>query len=511
MKKQRLPQGLIVAMFSVVIVGSNREGRTDDLAEPVKRFRDVVTSKQVKPYSEAALSLRRWMIANDPFRPKYHFTGPENWINDPNGPIYCNGKYHLFYQFTPFVKGSRHGMCWGHAVSEDLVHWVDWPVAIWPDSRWDRGGVYSGNTLLDGRGRLSALYTGNVRGHAETYGMLAWSDDGGVTWAKKMVMDDRQRPNEKSPVHWDGFTWQEANQWHQLVGGTDKGQGAAWLWASPDLEHWTLQKNIAPTIKYGDFWELPYLIPLGNKHVLLVGSGNPYWVGTYDKTTMMFTPDQEHPRSIDNGTYYSFNLNMVDNKGPGGTQRRIMHGWATIGRSPTQGVPYWESAHSIPRVLTLRDHRVWQEPIPELQVLRGRGSEYKNLAVAPESANRLRNVKGDAMEIRATFRPGTAQRFGVRVRTSATDPKTALTVWFDAKGRTFGAKNVSMESDLKPGDPVTMRIFVDRSIVEVYVNGHANTTSAFHDPAAQGIDLFAEGGTCMLESLDVWPLRSAWE
>ena len=287
------------------------------------------------------------MIENDPHRPIYHFTGPESWINDPNGPIYHAGQYHLFYQFAPMLPDAHGGwrrspMCWGHAVSTDLVHWVDWPVALWPDTPYDRAGVYSGNTVIDSQGFPCALYTGNVAGHRETYGMLARSTDGWITWQKTMVMDNSQRPNADSPVHWDGQVWREGDRWCQLVGGTTGGsgrQGAAWLWTSPDLNHWTLQKNIAPSIKYGDYWELPYLIPLGGRHVLLAGCGNPCWVGTYDAQSMLFTPDDPRPASIDNGTYYSFNVNMVDDKGPGGSRRQLMHGWVTGPESPTKTRP----------------------------------------------------------------------------------------------------------------------------------------------------------------------------
>ena len=247
--------------------------------------------------------------------------------------------------------------------------------------------------------------------------------------------------------------------------------------------------------------------------VLLAGVGNnPYWVGTYDTKTMLFTPDRAEPRSIDKrGNYYSFNPNMVDDKGPGGAPRRIMHGWATIGRTPTRTVPYWEHAHSIPRVLTLKDGRVWQEPIPELRMLRADKQSFKNLDITPESGDQLKSVKGDALEIIATFKPGTAQRFGIKVRSSATDSNVNVPVWFDTRELTFGAAQADMASDLKPGDPVTLHVFVDRSVVEVYLNGNANTAACWHDPAAQGIELFAQGGSCTLESLEVWRLGSAWD
>ena len=481
------------------------------LVPEVENYRSVLRSKDVAEFSKAALALRKWMIANDPFRPLYHFTGPESWINDPNGPIYYQGRYHLFYQYNPIVDGRKSATCWGHAVSKDLVGWVDWPIAIWPDTPEDRAGAFSGNTFIDDNGDLCALYTGNVHEHGETYGILARSTDGFATCTKKVVMDNKQRPNPQSPVHWDGYVWKEGKTWCQLIGGCTAGRGAAWLWKSPDLQQWTLQKDIAPAIHLGGFWELPYLIPLGDRHVLMVGAGNPYWVGTYDATAMLFTPDRAQPRSMDNGNYYSFNPNMVDDKGPGGAPRRIMHGWATIGRTPTRTVPYWEHAHSIPRVLTLKDGRVWQEPIPELRTLRADKQSFKNLVVTPESGALLKTVKGDSLEIIATFKPATARRFGINVRNSAADPKLGVPVWFDARDLAFGAGKVSMSSDLKSGDPVTLRVFVDRCMIEVYVNGNANTVASHHDPAAQGVALFSTGGACTLETLEVWRMKSIWE
>ncbi|MEI6783142.1 MAG: hypothetical protein WCQ21_19725, partial [Verrucomicrobiota bacterium] len=167
-------------------------------------YRVVVKSTDLEIYSRAALASRQWSMRNDPYRPLYHFTGVESWINDPNGPIYHNGKYHLFYQFDPQVSDGKGGWCrsarcWGHAVSGDLVHWKDWPVAVWPDTPYDRNGVYSGNTFSH-EGKIHGLYTGNVNGQLETYGMLTWSEDGGVTFKKKMVMPNDQRPNKNSPV-----------------------------------------------------------------------------------------------------------------------------------------------------------------------------------------------------------------------------------------------------------------------------------------------------------------------
>ena len=503
----------VACWFALAIVAA--ESRAEDVGEIdiqklVSDYRAVLKSKDVAIYSKAALDLRRGIIANDPHRPIYHFTGPESWINDPNGPIFYKGKYHLFYQFDPIVNGGRSGRTWGHAVSDDLVHWKDWPVVLWPDTKYDRSGVFSGNTVVDD-GKIKALYTGNVNGWSETYGMLAWSDDGGITFQKQMVMPNSDRPNATSPVHWDGQVWKDGNQWLQLIGGTTGSQGAAFLWKSPDLVHWTFIKPLFVSAT-ASFFELPYLIPLDGRHVLMSGAAlNPYWIGSYDDKLHVFLPDKNEPESFDAGTYYSFNPNMTDNKGSRGSVRRIVHGWVpTPERPATKDVPYWQGAHSIPRVMTLKDGRLDIQPIAEIEKLRGLKRSFNNVTVGEGVAVPLKGVSGSALEIVAKFSPGKARRFGIKVRASA-DGSVSLPVWFDSAGSEFGSGDRSSKCYLKPGEDVTMRIFVDRSIVEVYVGGRVMTRFTLNDPAAQLIVPFAEGGAAVLKEIDVWQMKSMWD
>jgi len=482
------------------------------MKKTIEAFRAAVKTKAVQTFSETALALRRCMIAKDPHYPVYHFAGPESWVNDANGVIYHQGKYHLFYQFDPIVDGVRSARCWGHAVSEDLVHWEDWPVALWPDTSYDRNGVFSGNVVIDEDGSAVALYTGHVNGHQEAYGMLARSTDDLLTWRKQMVMHNRQRPNSQSPVHWDAQVWRDSDTWYQLVGGATgeaNPQGAAFLWTSPDLQDWTLQKPIARGGP-GEFWELPYLIPLGEKYVFTVGvRGNPYWVGTYDREAMRFTPDDPVWGSIDAGDYYAVNPHMVDDKGAGGTARRIMHAWVTSPPSPTEGVPYWQGMHAIPRVITIEEGRLVQQPIPELEVLRGQNQTFGDLIVTPESRGLLDGIRGDALEIIAKFRPCDAGCFGLKVRAAA-DGETAVPVWYNVQSGEFGVADKRAVSDLMPGEAVQMHVFVDRSVIEVYVNGHAITKVAFVDPAAQNVEVFSCEGTCSVDQIGIWQMGSMW-
>lgn len=235
----------------------------------------------------------------------------------------------------------------------------------------------------------------------------------------------------------------------------------------------------------------------------------PYWGGSYDKKTMTFTPDNTEPGFVDRGDYYAVNPHMVDDKGSDGSQRRIMHAWVRNPPSPTKSVAYWQGIHSIPRVITLKDGRLIQKPIPELQVLRGEKQSLQNLIINPNSTGIIESISGDALEIIANFKPNNARRFGLKVRVSP-DGKINLPVWYDIQKSEFGIADKHTASDVNPGQTVKMHIFVDRSVIEAFVNGKAITKVAYLNPEAEGIELFAEDGDCILECLDVWKMNPIW-
>ncbi len=278
---------------------------------------------------------------------------------------------------------------------------------------------------------------------------------------------------------------------------------------SPQLVNdWTLEKNIASSLKYGHYWELPYLVPLGGRYVLMVGAGNPYWVGSYDPKTMTF--EVETPvRQVDTGHYYSFNPHMVDDKGLNNTRRRIMHGYAPIGRPPViEGGSWGEGAHSIPRIITLKDERLWQEPIPELQKLRYGKQTLEKQAVTGDKPVHLKSIRGDSLEIIASLHRGTAKRCGFIVR--ADKGGNGISVWAD-EGDRFGIGERGNVLYGKPGEAVTLRIFVDRGVMEVYCNGGAVTHKCFAKADCVEVFAFSEGGNCTVESLEGWKMKSMWE
>ncbi len=484
-------------------------------------FFEVIDSKDPQVYGKAARAVREIMKA-DPHRPAYHFQGPLGWMNDPNGPIYFQGEYHVFFQHNPLSGRGSHdwnGICWGHAKSPDMVHWKDMPLAMVPDTPQDRNGVYSGNTVIDDRGIPTALYTGNVQGHKEAYTMMAASTDGMVTWKKRVVIDKPPYPG--TPVNWDSQVWKDGESWYLLSGGAHEGAGTAVLWSSPNLIDWTYCSRIYETNRYGHFWELPYLIPLGDRHLLIIGVWpSRYWIGTYDKQMFTFTPDKQEAEILDYSTwYYSPNPHLFDDKGPDGSRRRIMMGWV-LGGSPSKNVPYWEGLHSIPRVMTLEKGRLIQTPIPELEVLRDRHWQLRDQAITSPTPGLLSEIKGDVLEIMATFdrKETTAQRFGVHLRMSD-DGKEKTTIYYEPASDTFGIDGDfsrrggspdKAPAGLAQDEPITMRIFLDRSVLEVYVNGRPITERLYPNPDSRSLDVFAEGGHVRLESIDVWQMKSSW-
>ena len=243
-------------------------------------------------------------------------------------------------------------------------------------------------------------------------------------------------------------------------------------------------------------------------------------MGTYDAKGMTFTPDSpDNPGFFDRGNYYSFNPHMTDDKAPGGGRRQLMHGWITMGWSPCKKVPAWASAHSIPRVITLRDNRLWQEPVPEIELLRGARKSFSGVKVTSATKGLLDGIAGDAVEIEATFTvPKAPATFGVVVRADEKAKGYAVTLhtgrdgkflWGIADNRSKGP-GYRWPIGLKGPAKVTLRIFVDRSIIEVYANGCALTAAKCHaNPGAGGIALFADAD-CTVEKMNVWKMRSMW-
>ncbi|HEY9308931.1 MAG TPA: glycoside hydrolase family 32 protein [Microbacterium sp.] len=435
--------------------------------------------------------------AADPHRPAYHFTAPAGWLNDPNGLTQRDGEYHLFYQFNPHAP-LHHRIHWGHAVSADLVHWRDLPIALTPSDGPDVDGCWSGVLVYDGD-TPTIVYSGR-HGDRELPCVATGTPDL-VEWTK-----DAEGPVIAAPpagvdvtAFRDHCVWREGETWRQLIGSGIRGRGGtAFLYESPDLREWTY---VGPLLVgdsavgdasspdwTGTMWECVDLFRIGGQDAahrdILVFSAwdegvthhSLYWSGRYDGDR--FTPAALHRLDL-GGRYFYAPQSMRDESG-----RRLMFGWLQEGRPDSAAVAAgWSGVMSLPRVVTASpDGAIHQAPAPEVDALR---DEELVVLSSVLSAEPVEIVRGDQLdlELRLTIPDGGAvtialratddgaertvlrlQRHGDRAELSLDRSRSSLDPEVDASPR--GGK-VPLDGD----GGADIRILVDHSALEVFAGG----------------------------------------
>lgn len=476
----------------------------------------------------------RTQFKADPHRPRYHFLPPGNWMNDPNGLIQWQGAYHLFYQYNP--AGPFHGRIhWGHAVSDDLVHWRDLPVALAPTRGGpDQDGCWSG-CVVDNDGIPTMVYTGV---HPQVV-CLATSDDGLLTWHKYqdnpvIAAPPLGIPNGETWHFRDPRVWWEDGAWYLLIGAAGEGDKATvLLYRSADLLTWEYVHPLftgngsqrGPTWT-GTMWECPDFFRLDGRHVLLVSAHDVaanqmlhpvYFVGGHER--LGFQPERQG--ILDYGGYFYAAQSLLDESG-----RRLVWGWIMEGRTRMAiQEAGWAGVASLPRQLSLVDGRRLEiRPAPELRTLREDGWHREGLTLGPGRPNPLRGVTGTALEIDLTFDPREATAFGLHVRRSP-DGEECTTLLFEPAAGRFSIQRMksSLSPDVhreaiiapyvsEPGENVHLHLFLDGSVLELFINRQRAASARIY-PLRQdsvGLELFAEGGQAGVERLDVWKMGSIW-
>jgi fructan beta-fructosidase len=342
-------------------------------------------------------------------RPLYHFTPDSMWMNDPNGLVYYDGEYHLFYQYYPdsTVWGPMH---WGHAVSKDMIDWQDLPIALYPDSI---GYIFSGSAVIDwqntsgfginGQPPMIAIYTYHNMDAEKSGSMnvqsqgIAYSNDKGRTWSKYKV-----NPVIKSPGIKDfrdpKVLWYESDKhWVMVLAARDKVK----FYISTDLKSWTYASDFGID-KDPRLWECPDIFPMkveGSdeiKWVLITsmqtgapngGTGTSYWVGEFDGTQFKCTDAKENQKWLDDGKdNYAF-VTWSDIPATDGRRMGIgwMSNWQYAQKVPTQK---WRSAMTLPRTLQLRkttnDYVIATLPVDEVKNLRGQAVPIASISINKE-------------------------------------------------------------------------------------------------------------------------------
>ena len=468
----------------------------------------------------------------EPNRPLIHFTPPMNWMNDPNGLVYYDGEYHLFYQHNPYGKDWGH-MSWGHAVSADLLRWKHLPIAIMEEPRLGYT-IFSGSAVVDwhdtsgfgrgGRPPMVAVYTADHQPNAALEDIhIASSLDRGRTFAKyphNPVLDAHNPKFGDPKVFWHAPT----GRWIlAAIHGVD--QGWVDFYGSPDLKSWEwLSQFRAPDAAPG-IWECPDLFPVPaepevpgapDRWVLKVNSVTPdrgpvitrYFVGEFDGRRFDADPTAAQQVNPDVDHIYA---EATYNDIPASDGRRILIGWV---RQTSRDDRAWTGMQSIPRELSLRRIdgalRLCQAPIAELAGLRTRHVELNAMPVSGSAPilERLELGQG-AWDILADLEPAGAGECGLRFHL----PRHAVA---DA-GYSAATAELFVEQTGKPrlslpyfagGDQIRLRVILDRGIVEVFGGAGQATITAAVDPetACIGVDAFARDGVARIDHIDLWKL-----
>jgi beta-fructofuranosidase len=461
-----------------------------------------------------ALPAQETKLAADHQRPKYHFLPPANWMNDPNGPIYWRGTYHMFYQYNP--NGPFWGtMHWGHATSPDMIHWKHLPIALAPTPGGpDKDGVFSGCAVDDG-GEPTLIFTGTK----PEVQCIAISKDNLHTWRKRKqpIIDGPPKDLQVTGFR-DPCVWSEDNTWYMALGSGFPGVGGTvLLYKSTDLINWTYlnplftgkmdvnSKQKGP-VGTGEMWECPSFFALEDKHVLFVSTEGvtPYYIGTYKD--YKFEPQMEG--RMDYGAYYA-PISQVDDRG-----HRIVWGWIQERRSAqAQRAAGWSGVLSLPRVLSIRkDGKLAIDPAPQIRSLRGARQYFTNLYIADHKPWLLPSVQGDALEIIVDIDPGDAEEYGLRVLASPDQSEFTPILHHRANNRlSVGISRPQQDGNLTlaTGENLHLHIFVDCSVIEVFANGHTCVTGRAYtaNPDSIGVALYARGGTAKLRSMRVFEMK----
>ncbi|HEY4661662.1 MAG TPA: glycoside hydrolase family 32 protein, partial [Terriglobales bacterium] len=484
---------------------------------------------------------------DEPWRPQYHFTPSVNFMNDPNGTVYYKGEYHLFYQYNP--EGNTWGhMSWGHAVSTDLVHWQNLPVAL--HEQPGNYMIYSGSAVVDWNNSsglcknpdpddlscLIAIYTAAYKDKQKQH--IAFSNDRGRTWTNYSgnPVADLDAPDFRDP---NVFWYESQHKWVMVAVRADERMLV--IFDSPDLKHWTKRSTFGPAGDTAGQWECPDLVQLPvegtkeKKWVLIInrnpgapagGTGVRYVIGNFDGANFVSeTPDLPVLWADWGKDFYATNTwNDLPQSGARAVWIGWFSNWQYANVEPTK---LWRGAMSIPRTLALRRYgeqlRLAQRPIRELEQLRHTTFTILNASVGEVNKKiREAGLKGEVYELEAELQPGSAGEVGLRLRKSQSGETL---VGFDRKrsevfvDRTRSGE-VSFSKDfpgrhaarLEPQTTIKLHVFVDRSSIEVFANDGERVISdrIYPTQGSDEIQLYEENRGGKVVSLTIWNLDPIW-
>ena len=431
-------------------------------------------------------------------RPLVHVTGGIGWINDPNGFSIYKGEYHLFFQYHPYSNawGPMH---WGHVKSKDFIKWERLPVALAPEEEFDRDGCFSGGAVELPDGRQMLMYTGvykipGDKGFMQEMQHQCIAIGDGVNYEKyegNPVLSAKDLPEGGSVVDFrDPKIWREGDTLYVVVGNrAADGSGSILMYESKDGFNWTYDGIIdACYNEYGKMWECPDFFPLDGKQVLITspqemaplgleyhaGYGTIALIGDYDKEHKQF--DRHRVQSIDYGIdfYAPQTLESLDG-------RRIMIAWMQNWTTSTckRQEDHFFGSMTIPRELSVRNGRLIQNPVRELDNYHGRKVCLEDVLIHRET--NLMGVKGRILDMTIKVRPSDMKMYDWFKVNVAKDGEHQATIRYKPGSNTIridrtrcgGRYDIVHVRDFlvrpRKGE-IKLRLVMDRRSVELFVN-----------------------------------------
>ncbi|QHV96483.1 DUF4980 domain-containing protein [Spirosoma endbachense] len=433
-------------------------------------------------------------------RPQYHFSTRRGWINDPNGMIFYEGEYHLFYQHNPYER-EWGNMSWGHAASTDMIHWKELPTALVPDSL---GTMFSGSTVIDyantagfNQGTIPAMVAFfTVDNPEKQIQCMAYSLDKGRTWtkyAKNPLIDSKAKWNSKDTRDPRVFWYKPGNHWVMVLNERDGHS----IYTSKNLREWTYESHVTGFWECPDLFELPIDGDKSKTKWVMYGASTTYMIGSFDGKT--FTPESGK-HSYTTGTIYAAQTfaNMPEND-----PRRIQIGW---GRVQQPGMPF-NNMMLLPTELKLRTSknglRLSSVPVRETEQLFEPVHEWSSLSAA-EANEKLKSFQPlDRFRVKTTIKLSHATSaglslFGQRVLDYDLNANLVNGVFYSSETMT------SME--------LTADLYVDRTSIEVFIDGGAYSYSIERKPVSTAKEaLQFWGNRIEVKDLKLYTAKSIWK
>ncbi|MCI1209842.1 MAG: glycoside hydrolase family 32 protein [Treponema sp.] len=481
--------------------------------------------------AERYIAQKKNIVKSGKMRQRYHFMPEAGWLNDPNGLVQFRGKYHMFYQYNPY-EAFWGQMYWGHAISDDLVHWKYLPIALAPSEPYDDhhlGGCFSGSALVYAD-KLYLMYTGTSnhgKGFEQTQ-CLACSSDG-IHFEKYEGNPVLKAPDGYDPANFrDPKIWRYENSFYLVCGAKKNNFGQALIFKSSDLKNWSFLNVLAESRgEFGFMWECPDFFPLDNKYVLMfspMGAGEHktiYLIGTMNYTTGKFS--YTTVGDVDWGFDYYAPQSFLDEKG-----RRLIIGWA----NSWDWMPWWKDwgptykegwcgSFGIPREVKLSpDTTLLFSPVHELEKIRKDEHTEENIVLDP-APYVLRAGDGVSYELRLhiDLAATTATKFRLELRVSK-DRKTVVSFDLEkaelsidrnkADGWSRGVSRSSLQ--LNSSSDLDICLFVDKSSIELFTDNFktVHSMNIFAEMDQNENYIMPLNGMLYIRSLKSWGLEAVY-